>query len=225
MSGMVGDLEVVNALADAGLRAGVVAARGVAVTPADAGLAAELDRAVARAAGAGEAPLKGAVREMLRRGGYKPAGRGKPASEYLAQAASEGRFPRINNLVDVNNLVSLATGLPISLLDLARTTERVTLRLGAAGESYVFNAAGQTIDLAGLIVACRREADGATVPLGNPVKDAMAGKITETTRDVAFCVYAPRAAVNAGALTDILAQLEALARAHGRSGRTAMWVG
>src|SRR3712207_7695492 len=44
---------------------------------------------------------------LLRNGGFRPSGRNKPASEYLAQAAREGRFPRINNLVDVNNLVSL----------------------------------------------------------------------------------------------------------------------
>ena len=30
------------------------------------------------------------MRELLRYGGYKPTGRGKPASEYLVRAAGEG---------------------------------------------------------------------------------------------------------------------------------------
>ena len=37
--------------------------------------------------------IKNAVRSMLRGGGFRPAGRQKPASEYLAQSAREGSFP------------------------------------------------------------------------------------------------------------------------------------
>ena len=36
------------------------------------------------------------VRDLLRHGGFKPAGRSKPASEYLAAAFAEDRFPRIS---------------------------------------------------------------------------------------------------------------------------------
>src|SRR5215212_8369808 len=64
--------------------------------------------------------VRAAVRDLLRRGGFKPAGRGKPASEYLAAAFAEDRFPRINALVDTCNVVSLHTGLPISLVDVDR---------------------------------------------------------------------------------------------------------
>ena len=41
-----------------------------------------------------------AVRAMLRHAGYKPSGRGKPASEYLRGAAQEGRLGAINLAVD-----------------------------------------------------------------------------------------------------------------------------
>src|SRR4051812_32854911 len=47
--------------------------------------------------------VRGAVRALLRHGGYKPSGRGKPASEYLQAAMAEARFPSINPLVDVCN--------------------------------------------------------------------------------------------------------------------------
>jgi hypothetical protein len=36
------------------------------------------------------------VRDLLRHGGYKPTGRGKPSSEYLLGAAAEGGMPAIN---------------------------------------------------------------------------------------------------------------------------------
>src|SRR5687768_11056201 len=143
-------------LGDGDFVAGVVVARGVRVGAAPAELARRLDELAGRRA-ADEFPpaaVKDAVREMLRRGGFKPSGRNKPASEYLAQAAREGRFPRINNLVDVNNLVSLESGLPISLLDLSAFGGRAEIRYGAEGEKYVFNPAGQAIELAGLICVC-----------------------------------------------------------------------
>src|SRR6476661_745753 len=71
----------------------------------------------------GSAPLctsdtvRAEVRQLLRHGGFKPAGRSKPASEYLHAAAAEARFPRINAAVDTCNVVSLCSGLPISLVD------------------------------------------------------------------------------------------------------------
>src|SRR5262249_46884298 len=60
------------------------------------------------------------VRELLRHGGFKPAGRSKPASEYLIRAATEGKLASINMAVDVCNIVSLHSGLPISVVDLDR---------------------------------------------------------------------------------------------------------
>jgi DNA/RNA-binding domain of Phe-tRNA-synthetase-like protein len=203
-----------NTLEDRGLLAGLVVARGVAVGPAPAAQAAELDALIAAVPTDGELPgavSKDAVRALLRTGGYKPSGRGKPASEYLAQAARERRFPRINNLVDANNLLSLATGLPISLLDLEVVGAHAVLRFGAPGETYVFNSGGQTIDVAGLVVLCRGEDDdpAASVALGNPVKDSMAGKLKDQTRDVVGCIYAPAAVVTRAALA---AHLQRFAR-------------
>src|SRR5258708_4111988 len=44
--------------------------------------------------------VRSEVRQLLRQGGFKPAGRSKPASEYLHATLIEGRFPRINAAVD-----------------------------------------------------------------------------------------------------------------------------
>ena len=112
-----------------------------------------------------------AVREMLRVGGYKPAGRGKPASEYLVRAASEGALGTINLAVDVCNAVSLHSGFPISVVDLDRARAPFRVAVAPAGAAYVFNASGQSIDLAGLV--CLFDADG---PCANAVRDAQRTK-------------------------------------------------
>src|SRR6266849_751897 len=47
--------------------------------------------------------VRGAVRDVLRAFGYKPTGRGKPASEYLIRAVAERALASINLAVDMNN--------------------------------------------------------------------------------------------------------------------------
>lgn len=134
------------------------------------------------------APVVAEVRGLLRYGKYKPTGRGKPASEYLLNAAREDRFPRISTLVDINNLVSLRSLLPISLVDIDRAeTVRFSVRRGRPGESYVFNAAGQVIDLEDLLLTSRLPEDR---PCANPVKDSMDTKLTEISRTVLAVLYA-----------------------------------
>ena len=64
--------------------------------------------------------VRAAVRDLLREGGYKPTGRGKPASEYLIRATAEGALASINAAVDACNVVSLHSGLPISVIDIDR---------------------------------------------------------------------------------------------------------
>jgi DNA/RNA-binding domain of Phe-tRNA-synthetase-like protein len=128
------------------------------------------------------------LRDVLRHGGYKPTGRGKPASEYLVRAAGEGSLASINAAVDACNAVSLHSGLPISVVDLDRA--RAPFRIGIApeGAQYVFNASGQSIDLAGLL--CLFDAEG---PCANAVKDAQRTKTTADTRRTLTVLWGARA--------------------------------
>jgi len=150
--------------------------------------------AIARAQAGGEgfipAGIRTRVRRMLKHGKYRPSGRGKPASEFLLRAALKGEFPLINGPVDVNNAISLESGLPGSIFDADISGRRLLLRWGLPGESYVFNRSGQTIDLEDLLVVCRLT-EGGWEPCGSPVKDAMETKITEDTRNVVAVLYAP----------------------------------
>jgi DNA/RNA-binding domain of Phe-tRNA-synthetase-like protein len=158
--------------------------------------AAAVDRWVARAVEAARAgPLDPdvvrAVRQMLKFGRYRATGRGKPAQEFLHKAASQGGFPRVFGAVDVLNAVSLSSALPMSLVDLdAAGTTEFRLRRGRADESYVFNTAGQSIDLRDLLLLATAGDDR---PCANPVKDAMRTKLGPTSRRFAAVIYAPAA--------------------------------
>jgi DNA/RNA-binding domain of Phe-tRNA-synthetase-like protein len=131
--------------------------------------------------------VRAAVRALLRHGGFKPSGRSKPASEYLQAALAEARFPSINPLVDVCNLVSLRSGLPISVVDLDLARGELSLIVCAAGTRYVFNPSGQEIDASGLLALA--DADGAA---GTPVKDAQRTKTHAATRTTLSIVWGTR---------------------------------
>jgi len=131
--------------------------------------------------------IRKAVRDLLRLGGYKPTGRGKPASEYLIGAAAAGALAPINLAVDACNAVSLHSGLPISVVDLDLARAPFRIGLAPAGASYLFNASGQTIDLEGLL--CLFDAEG---PCANAVKDAQRTKTGAGTRRTLSVVWGTR---------------------------------
>jgi DNA/RNA-binding domain of Phe-tRNA-synthetase-like protein len=120
--------------------------------------------------------VRAAVRDLLRHGGFKPTGRSKPASEYLIRAADQGALSSINVAVDVCNAVSLHSGLPISVVDWELARQPFHVGIAPTGAAYVFNSAGQTIDLGGLL--CLFDADG---PCANAVKDAQRTKTNPDT--------------------------------------------
>lgn len=197
-----------------GVAVGWIEARGCVNGDSPTGLAEEVAAEVSRCATLGEPPevaaRKAAVRDMLRHGRYRPTGRGKPASEYLRNAAAEGRFPLINALVDVANLVSLETMLPISVVDLDRAgAEAFMVRRGREGESYVFNPSGQGLDLQDLLLTARLPGDR---PCASPVKDCQETKTDTATRAALGVIYGPAALW--GAVRDATARMAALIGRH-----------
>ncbi len=128
--------------------------------------------------------LRAAIRDVLRQRGYRPTGRGKPSSEYLAGAFADGRWPCINAAVDVANHVSLDSALPISVVDADLVRGLLRIATATEGSAYVFNQGGQTIDLGGLV--CLHDDDG---PCANAVKDAQRTKTGQETRAVLAVVW------------------------------------
>lgn len=146
--------------------------------------------------------LRGPVRDLLRGHGYRPTGRGKPSSEYLAAAAAEGRLSSINAVVDVGNAASLHSGLPVSVVDVDCCVLPLAVVVPPPGSSYIFNRSGQTIDVGGLLSLA--DAQG---PCANAVKDAQRTKTSATTTRVLVLVW--------GTTTPVA----------GRAGATAAWIG
>jgi DNA/RNA-binding domain of Phe-tRNA-synthetase-like protein len=108
--------------------------------------------------------------------------------------------------VDINNLVSVESLLPISLIDLDRAgTDHFFCRRGWEGESYVFNPSGQVLDLRDLLLLARPPSDA---PCATPVKDSQATKTHQDTTRVLGVIYAPVAlSSEAGTAVERMADL------------------
>lgn len=130
------------------------------------------------------ADIKAVVRDLLRGHGYRPTGRGKPASEYVAAAVPAGRLGSINAVVDIGNVVSLHSGLPVSVVDVDCLAAPLRVAIPPADTRYVFNRGGQEIDVGGLLSL--HDANG---PCANAVKDAQRSKTSAETMRVLAIVW------------------------------------
>lgn len=115
------------------------------------------------------------------RAAYKALGkdpsRYRPASEALWRRLAKGEpVPRIAPLVDLNTLVSLATGRAAGIYDQDGLQPPVHFRVGAAGETY--DAIGQdAFNLERLPVLA--DTIGS---FGSPSRDGQRARVTTTTR-------------------------------------------
>jgi len=83
-----------------------------------------------------ESPQVETVRKAYKALGKDPA-RYRGSAEALLRRIVAGKgFPQINAVVDVINLVSVESRLPIGLYDLAHVTGEIIFRAGRAGETY-----------------------------------------------------------------------------------------
>jgi len=201
------------------LLVGVVVAEGVTIGPTSAEGLALLRARVDRAEDVGDA-TRAAIRKLLKHGGFKATGRNKPASEYLGEAKKRGEWPVIFNAVDVNNVLSLETGWPMSVLDADKCGAALEVRVGREGESYVFNQAGHAMDLAGLFGL----AQVGGPMLGNPVKDAMHAKIDAATTRLIACLWASREVATVARVRAVAEDFAALLVAHCGAGATTVSV-
>jgi len=118
------------------------------------------------------------------RAGYKALGkdpaRYRGSAEALLRRILSGKnFPHINAVVDIINLVSVESRLPIGLYDLAHVQGDITFRAGRAGETY--RGIGKyDLNLEGLPIFCDELG-----PHGSPTSDSERTMVTAATRQVA----------------------------------------
>lgn len=120
---------------------------------------------------------------LATRAGYKALGkdpaRYRGSAEALLRRVIAGKgLPQINTVVDVINLVSLESRLPIGLYDLAHVQGDMVFRAGQAGETY--RGIGKyDLNLEGMPVFC-----DAVGPHGSPTSDSERTMVTSGTTQV-----------------------------------------
>jgi DNA/RNA-binding domain of Phe-tRNA-synthetase-like protein len=122
-----------------------------------------------------EAPAISATRAGYRALGKDPARYRGSAEALLRRIFSGKHFPSINCVVDIINLVSVESRLPIGLYDLAKVQGDIVFRAGRSGETY--KGIGKfDLNLEDLPVFC-----DAAGPHGSPTSDSERTMVTPST--------------------------------------------
>lgn len=111
-------------------------------------------------------------------------GRYRVSSEALLRRVRRGdELYHINSVVDVNNLVSIQTGLSVGSYDLAHVNGPITLRKAEAGEGYT-GIGKDFLDMENLLVLA--DEDGI---FGSTMSDSTRAMVTEEAKDVLVVIY------------------------------------
>jgi DNA/RNA-binding domain of Phe-tRNA-synthetase-like protein len=125
-----------------------------------------------------ESPQILATRAAYKALGKDPARYRGSAEALLRRVIAGKRLPRINAVVDIINLVSVESRLPIGLYDLAHVSGDIVFRAGRAGETYK-GIGKYDLNLEGLPVFC-----DAIGPHGSPTSDSERTMVTSGTKNV-----------------------------------------
>ena len=123
------------------------------------------------------------------RRGYKACGkdpgRWRVSSEALYRRVRQGKgLYRINSVVDVNNLVSLETGLSLGSYDRDRLEGALVLRRGLPGESYA-GIGKDVVDLENMPLLADDRG-----PVGSPTSDSTRAMVRLESRRLLTVIYA-----------------------------------
>src|SRR6202163_3381454 len=125
-----------------------------------------------------ESPQISATRTAYKALGKDPA-RYRGSAEALLRRVIAGKsLPQINAVVDIINLVSVESRLPIGLYDLAHVSGGIVFRAGRAGETYK-GIGKNDLNLEGLPIFC-----DALGPHGSPTSDSERTMVTSETKQV-----------------------------------------
>jgi DNA/RNA-binding domain of Phe-tRNA-synthetase-like protein len=119
-----------------------------------------------------------ATRAAYKALGKDPARYRGSAEALLRRVIAGKKLPRINNVVDVINYVSVESRLPVGLYDVAHVQGDILFRAGRAGETYK-GIGKYDLNLEGLPVFC-----DAAGPHGSPTSDSERTMVTLATKQV-----------------------------------------
>ncbi len=148
-----------------------------------------------------ESPQIVAARAAYKALGKDPA-RYRGSAEALLRRVVAGKgLPQINSVVDVINLVSVESRLPVGLYDLAHVTGEIVFRAGLAGETYK-GIGKYELNLEGLPLF----ADTAG-PHGSPTSDSERTMVRAATKEVLAVIVSFGGSENLDRWTQRLAAL------------------
>jgi DNA/RNA-binding domain of Phe-tRNA-synthetase-like protein len=128
-------------------------------------------------------PQVAAMRNAYKALGKDPS-RYRGSAEALLRRVLAGKgLYQINNVVDINNLVSLESFQPLGSYDLERVAGGIELRIGAAGETYK-GIGKDEINIENLPVFA--DGDG---PFGSPTSDSERAMIRMETKQILMAVF------------------------------------
>ncbi len=191
------------------------------VGPSPAGLEAELTE-ICAAIGAqlkiediARQPHIADTRTAYKAFGKDPA-RYRCSCEAMMRRCVQGKgLYRVNSLVDINNLVSLRSGLSIGLYDTTRIEGPVVWSVAAPECSYT-GIGKDALNLQGLPVL-----SDAAGPFGNPSSDSERTRITEATGSFLLAIFSFS---GAGALPALLDQTAALVARYASGSGFSQWI-
>jgi len=151
-------------------------------------------------------PVASGVRRLFKSCGIDPS-RYRPSGEALVRRILKKQdLYYINNIVDINNICSIASLFPLGAYDCEHIVDDVSTRLGGRDERYL--GIGKEINIAGKLVSA--DCQGA---FGSPIADSSRTKITESTREILVLLYAP-ASTDDSVIADTLSRFADLASEH-----------
>ena len=128
----------------------------------------------------GDMPTPEPLLALLRPGAVAPISSG----DDVRAAVRDLFLLTLKPVMDVCNIGSLHSGLPISVVDLSRASTPFRLGVAAPDTRYVFNASGQIIDIGGLLSLF--DAEG---PCAGPVKDSQRTKTSAETTSTLSVIW------------------------------------
>lgn len=135
------------------------------------------------------------------RAAYKAFGRNpgryRVSSESLIRRVRRGdELYHINSVVDVNNLISVTSGLSVGSYDLGNIHGSITLRKAVSGEGYT-GIGKDFLDMENMLVLA--DNDGI---FGSSMSDSTRAMVTEQAKDILVVIYCFENDINLEKLTD-----------------------
>lgn len=128
-------------------------------------------------------PGVGGSRAAYKAFGRNP-GRYRVSSEALLRRIRRGdALYHVNSVVDVNNLISIESGLSVGSYDLEHTQGTITLRKAKNGEGYT-GIGKNFLDMENMLVLADDEGI-----FGSSMSDSTRAMVTEQTKDVLVVIY------------------------------------